>query len=159
MTPRVSSILAMNLILGRYCMVSQGISEPTAPIAMAPNPFTKPAPGVIAVLQEHLPWLLRTSPPTNCDGLVRTIARVRGVQPDCVLPGSGSSDLIFLAFRHWLSRDSRVLILDPTYGEYPHVLERVIGCRVDRLVLPRDRGYQLDLDQLAARFAEAIADL
>src|SRR5438128_6292514 len=113
-----------------------------------------PAPGVIAVLQEHLPWLLRTSPPTNCDGLVRTIARVRGVQPDCVLPGGGSSDLIFLAFRHWLSRDSRVLILDPTYGEYPHVLERVVGCRVDRLPLPRDRDYQLDLDQLAARFAD-----
>ncbi len=113
-----------------------------------------PAPGVIAALQEHLPWLLRTSPPTNCDGLVRTIARVRGVRPDCVLPGGGSSDLIFLAFRHWLSRDSRVLILDPTYGEYPHVLERVVGCRVDRLPLPRDRDYQLDLDQLAARFAD-----
>ena len=113
-----------------------------------------PAPGVIAALQEHLPWLLRTSPPTHCEGLVRTIARVRGVSPECVLPGGGSSDLIFLAFRQWLSRDSRALILDPTYGEYPHVLERVVGCRVDRLVLPRERSYQLDPDQLAARFAD-----
>ena len=114
-----------------------------------------PAPGVIAALQEHLPWLLRTSPPTGCEGLVRTIARVRRVHPECVLPGGGSSDLIFLAFRQWLSRDSRVLILDPTYAEYPHVLERVVGCRVDRLVLPRDCSYQLDLDQLAARFADS----
>jgi histidinol-phosphate/aromatic aminotransferase/cobyric acid decarboxylase-like protein/GNAT superfamily N-acetyltransferase len=112
-----------------------------------------PAPGVIAALQDHLPWLLRTSPPTHCEGLVRTIARVRGVQPECVLPGAGSSDLIFLAFRQWLSRGSRVLILDPTYGEYPHVLESVIGCQADRLVLSSDSGFQLDLDQLAARFA------
>ncbi len=113
-----------------------------------------PAPGVIAALEEHLPWLLRTSPPTHCEGLVRTIARVRGVEPDCILPGAGSSDLIFLAFRQWLSRESRVLILDPTYGEYAHVLERVVGCRVDRLVLPGEQDYRLDLDEWAARFAD-----
>ena len=47
--------------------------------------------------QQHLPRLLRTSPPTGCEGLVRTIARARGVEPDCILPGAGSSDLIFLA--------------------------------------------------------------
>jgi len=112
-----------------------------------------PSPKVIAALQEHLPWLLRTSPPTGCEGLVRTIARVRNVAPECVLPGGGSSDLIFLAFRQWLSRRSRVLILDPIYGEYPHVLERVIGCQVDRLVLPRDNGYQLNLEQLERGFS------
>src|SRR6266540_6342332 len=113
-----------------------------------------PAPGVVAALREHLPWLLRTSPPTGCEGLVRSIARVRGVPLECLLPGGGSSDLIFLAFRQWLAPHSRVLILDPTYGEYPHVLERVVGCRVDRLELPRERGYQLDPHQLAARLSD-----
>jgi histidinol-phosphate/aromatic aminotransferase/cobyric acid decarboxylase-like protein len=39
---------------------------------------------------------------------------------------------------------SRVLLLDPTYGEYAHVLERVVGCRVDRLRLRREEDYQLD---------------
>ena len=37
-----------------------------------------------------------------------------------------------------------MLILDPTYGEYAHVLERVVGCRVERLLLQRAEQYRLD---------------
>lgn len=107
-----------------------------------------PSPNVIAALQEDLPWLLRTSPPTGCEGMVAAIARARGVQPENILPGAGSSDLIFLALRHWLTPSSRVLILDPTYGEYAHVLEHVVRCRVDRLNLARENNYQVDLGQL-----------
>lgn len=107
-----------------------------------------PAPWVVRVLKDHLPWLLRTSPPTACEGLVRTIARCRHVGEQNILPGAGSSDLIFRALRHWLGEDSRVLILDPTYGEYSHVLEEVIGCRVDRFQLSWDGQFQVDLDRL-----------
>jgi len=109
-----------------------------------------PAPGVLATLGVHLPWLLRTSPPTSCAGLVETIARTRGVAPENVLPGAGSSDLIFRALRHWLTPASRALILDPTYGEYAHVLEKVVGCEVERLGLSRASGYAVDTDQLEA---------
>jgi len=59
--------------------------------------------------------------------------------------------LIYLAFRQWLSSGSRVLILDPAYGEYAHVLENVIGCRVDRMELPRSNGYAVDVEELEAR--------
>jgi histidinol-phosphate/aromatic aminotransferase/cobyric acid decarboxylase-like protein/GNAT superfamily N-acetyltransferase len=114
-----------------------------------------PAPGVLSALQQHLPWLLRTSPPADCEGLVKTIAAARGVESQNILPGAGSSDLIFRAFRHWLTPDSRVLILDPTYGEYAHVLERVIGCSVDRLTLHRGNNYQVDLTHLAAALRRA----
>ena len=76
-----------------------------------------PSPKASPLFSQKLPQILRTSPPTGCEGLIRTIARVRGVRPECVLPGAGSSDLIFLALRHWLTPVSRVLILDPTYGE------------------------------------------
>ena len=107
-----------------------------------------PSPKAVAALEKNLPRLLRTSPPTGCEGLVRTIARVRGVSVDNILPGAGSSDLIFLALRHWLTAASRVLILDPTYGEYAHVLERVIRCRVDRLPLSRSENYRVDLSRL-----------
>ncbi len=112
-----------------------------------------PAPGVLAALEENLDWILRTSPPAGCEGLIEAIARARGVSTANVLPGAGSSDLIFRAFRHWLSPASRVLILDPTYGEYPHLLERVIGCAVDRLTLERASDYDVDLDRLEAAFA------
>lgn len=107
-----------------------------------------PAPSVMEELQARLPWLLRTSPPTACEGLVDTIASARGVPSAAVLPGAGSSDLIFRALPRWLTRRSRVLLLEPTYGEYAHVLENVIGCRVDRLVLPRERDYDIPLDSL-----------
>ena len=113
-----------------------------------------PAPGVLDALHEHLPWLLRTSPPTSCEGLIETIAHARGVRPSNILPGAGSSDLIFRALRHWLTPQSHALILDPTYGEYAHVLERVIGCTVDRLTLTRDTGYAVDLARLEAAFAD-----
>src|SRR6266540_1146026 len=113
-----------------------------------------PAPGVVAALREHLPWLLRTSPPTACGGLIETIAAARGVQPENILPGAGSSDLIFRTLRHWLTPRSHALILDPTYGEYAHVLERVVGCTVDRLTLRRGEGYSVDLARLEAAFTD-----
>ena len=108
-----------------------------------------PSPKVIDAINAHLPWLLRTSPPNRCDGMIAAIAEARGVSPDNILPGAGSSDLIFLALTRWLNRASRVLLLDPTYGEYAHVLERVIGCTVERFPLERTAGYAPDLEQLA----------
>lgn len=113
-----------------------------------------PAPSAITALRDHLPWLLQTSTPTHCRGLVRAIARACGLPARCVLPGAGSSDLIFLALRFWLTPSSRVLMLDPTYGEYAHVCERVIDCTVDRLVLHRRDGYRLDLNCLESRLRE-----
>ena len=110
-----------------------------------------PSPAVLSALHDDLPWLVQTSPPLGAEGLVRTIARVRGVDASCILPGAGSSDLIYLALREWLDRDSRALILEPMYGEYAHVLENVIRCRVDRFLLSRDRNYDVDLGRLAGR--------
>lgn len=118
-----------------------------------------PSPRVLAALTEHLPWLLRTSPPTNSAGLIDVIAEARGVEHGHVLPGAGSSDLIFLALREWLDRDSRSLVLDPTYSEYTHVLENIIGCRVDRLRLSRDDHYRVPLDRLAASLQSGGYDL
>ncbi len=112
-----------------------------------------PSPTALNALREHLPWLMRTSPPTQCEGLRRAIARHRGVSEENILPGAGSSSLIYLAFRQWLNQNSRVLVLNPMYGEYVHILEKVIGCQVDRMVLPRKDRYVVGLEELAARAA------
>ena len=108
-----------------------------------------PAPRVVSTLQENLSWLVRTSPPAGCEGLLRTIARVRGVDERCLVPGGDSSDLIFLALRQWLTPSSHVLLLDPTYGEYAHVLEKVIGCQVTRFRVHRMDNYDVNLNALA----------
>lgn len=107
-----------------------------------------PAPSVVHALATHLPFALRTSPPTGCDGMRRAIARARGVMVENILPGAGSSDLIFSAFTAWMTTRSKVLILDPMYGEYAHVLEQVIGAQVERLPLSRARHYELAEEDL-----------
>ncbi len=113
-----------------------------------------PAPAVVDKVAKYLPFALKTSPPTDCKGMRRAIARARGVAEESILPGAGSSDLIFAGLRHWITPASHVLILDPMYAEYAHVLEAAIGTRVDRLQLPRARSYDVDVDELAARVTQ-----
>lgn len=108
----------------------------------------RPAPAVLRALRAHLDWIVRTSPPATGNGLVRAIARSRGVPEASVVLGGGSSDLIFRAFTQWLRPESRVLLLDPMYGEYAHVLEQVVGCRVDRFTLRREQNYRVDIAEL-----------
>ena len=107
-----------------------------------------PSPLVTEALSEHLEWAARTSPPTASEGLTSQIVRSRGVPPSSILAGAGSSDLIFLALPRWLTPSSRVLITDPSYGEYAHVLENVVGCNVTRFELRREDNYAVDLDGL-----------
>ena len=109
-----------------------------------------PSPLVIESLAEHLEWASRTSPPTASEGLIAQIARSRGIPQSSLLAGAGSSDLIFLALPRWLSPSSRVLITDPGYGEYAHVLENVVGCDVTRFELRCEDNYAFDLDGLHA---------
>jgi len=118
-----------------------------------------PAPGVLEALHEHLPWLLSTSPPTHAQGLVRAIAETRGVPESSIAVGGGSSSLIFLAMRHWLTPASRALVLDPMYAEYEHVLERVVGCRVDRLRLRAGDGFVVPREELRQALASGDYDL
>ncbi len=100
-----------------------------------------PSPKVLQIIGDNLSWLLQTSPPTNAEGLVKAIATARGLNEQNILPGAGSSDLIFLSLRSLLNPGSRVLIIDPCYGEYIHVLENVIQCKVTRFKLSRDEGF------------------
>lgn len=113
-----------------------------------------PAPQVLRSLTDHLEWILRSSPPTHSRGLRDTIARFRGIAPEHVLPAAGSSALIYTAFTRWLGKDSHVLILDPMYGEYAHVLQNVIGCHVQRFALERSAGYEIDMEKLEAELAQ-----
>jgi histidinol-phosphate/aromatic aminotransferase/cobyric acid decarboxylase-like protein len=118
-----------------------------------------PAPSVVEALRDDPAWIARTAPPTNADALRAALADTHSVPEACLALGAGSSDLIFRAFTAWLAPDVRALVPDPTYGEYAHVLERVVGARVDRFELPRDRGFALDVHAWADRVAEGGYDV
>ena len=118
-----------------------------------------PSPLVTQAIQDYLPWLIRTSPPTHCDGMVKTIAETRMVAPENILVGAGSSDLMFRSFNYWLNGKSRVLIIDPTYGEYGHILDNVIGCKTDRLLLKEENSFAFDpkdMEQLLSQQYDLI---
>lgn len=107
-----------------------------------------PAPAVMAALQRNAAWMVKTSPPTFSEGVARAVAQARGVRPEELLFGTGSSDLIHLGLRARVKPTHRVLLPDPTYSEYAHVLKG-IGCTVERLVLAPGAGFVLDAAQLA----------
>ncbi len=111
-----------------------------------------PAPCVAAELLRDPDWMARTSPPTDAGGLLAAVASARRLPVASLAVGAGSSDLIYRAFTTWLTPQSRVLLVDPGYGEYAHVTEGVVGCQVDRLRLRRDEGWRID----PARLAEAV---
>ncbi|WP_033343134.1 histidinol-phosphate aminotransferase family protein [Catenuloplanes japonicus] len=110
-----------------------------------------PAPDVVTALTTDAGWLARTSPPVASDGVQHEVAFRRGVPATTVSLGAGSSDLIFRAFREWLRPESRVLLVEPSYGEYAHVTARVVGCVVDRFAVHRRDGWEIDVDRLIAR--------
>ncbi|WP_344771222.1 aminotransferase class I/II-fold pyridoxal phosphate-dependent enzyme [Aeromicrobium panaciterrae] len=118
-----------------------------------------PPPRVLAALTDNPSWAARTSPPTDADGMVAAIASGRGLPADALAVGAGSSDLIFRAFGQWLTAESRVLLMDPGYGEYVHVTERVIGCHVDRFRLRREDDWRIDPAALAAVVRSGDYDL
>jgi histidinol-phosphate/aromatic aminotransferase/cobyric acid decarboxylase-like protein len=111
----------------------------------------EPAPAVLATLREHLPWLVKTSPPTHGDGLRAAIAQRHGLSPQHVLIGGGTSALMFLAFPRLVARGDRVAILDPMYGEYRHIFANVIGADVVACELDEARGFRPDPAAIAAQ--------
>lgn len=113
-----------------------------------------PAPAVLQAIAGHLEWSIKTSPPTHAEGVLATLAECRGLPESHFVLGAGSSDLMFRAIRLWVTPHSRVLLLDPTYGEYGHILEHVIGCMPQRFPLQRRDGYAIDVAALRTEFAK-----
>ena len=114
---------------------------------------------LMQTLSENLAWSLRCSPPVSPVGAERAIAARAGVSVKNIICGAGSSSLIFLALREMLSQDSKVLLLDPTYGEYAHVLNKVIGCQFDSFCLNANEDYNVDLNKLVLQLNNNHYDL
>lgn len=93
-----------------------------------------PPPSVLSALADAMPWLVKTSPPLNAEPLAKALGDFLQVDEESILPGAGSSALIFLALSRWLTPYSRVILPDPGYGEYRHV-GNLAGARPDRIAL------------------------
>lgn len=107
-----------------------------------------PAPEVQAALAHDVSWMTQTSPPTEALGLRQAIAQTRGLPLETIVVGAGSSDLLFRTVPRLVRRGAQVLRLDPTYGEYGHLLEKLLGCRVEHLLLDPQQAFRVDIKRL-----------
>lgn len=108
-----------------------------------------PSPKAISKIREHLRFALRTSPPTHCEGLAKTISEQRGVPLNTILVGGGSSDIMFAVLPQIIQPSSRVMILDPMYGEYAHILKYVASPKhLHRHILKKDNEFQIETEKL-----------
>ena len=113
-----------------------------------------PAPSVIERVSENLTWAARTSPPLHAGGLREAIASSRGIESSQIILGCGSSDLIFRVVPEFLKGTGPIVIPQPSYAEYRHVLTNLHG----REVLPfytDQADFVLDVDALVA-FATSV---
>jgi len=118
----------------------------------------EPSPKVIEALRAYLPWALKTSPPTHCDGLIGAISAARGIPIRNICAEAGSSRLIFGAFPLLLSKGAKVLLLNPSYGEYKFFLENVRGCQVIWFSDYENASYGFDIWKLLRMVKEQNID-
>lgn len=106
-----------------------------------------PSPAVIQAF-EATALAMRTSPDTEGMSLKLEIAKARGLDPDLLSLGAGSSEIIHRVLPT-VAGVGPVVLLDPTYSEYGFVLERA-GIKIRRIPLCRDDGFRVPFDALLA---------
>jgi len=108
------------------------------------NPFGPP-PGVMKAMCEadiaHYP---------DSDGrhLRRVLAEKLGINTENILVGNGSTELIRLAAVAYFGKGDRVLIIEPTFGEYS-VACQIAGASLVKQQLSQRNDFWVDADETA----------
>ena len=114
------------------------------------NPLGVPA-EVLLALQEALARI-NDYPELAAASLCRDLADYYRLPPENLLPGSGSTELIYLLPR--VLRPRRALLIQPCFSEYAPALQQV-GCRIDHLCLQPEDNFEFSVERvLAARRAD-----
>jgi len=116
------------------------------------NPLGPP-PAVLEGLSQGLDFLLRNYPEPLADSLAQALGRRLGLEPEWILPGNGSTELIHLLPRALPGR--RALILAPAFGEYEAALGRA-GWTVEHFPCPPEGGFQPDPETLLRRLEDSF---
>lgn len=93
-------------------------------------------------LSEHLD-IITTYPDREYTSLRQTIAGYCRVNPEHIVVGNGSTELISLLIQH--RHPKKALLLGPTYSEYERELS-LCGGEMEYYNLSAEKDFQLDLD-------------
>jgi threonine-phosphate decarboxylase len=86
-------------------------------------------------------------PEIDAASFCRELSRFHHISKDNLLPGSGSTELIYLLPRVFKPR--RALLVQPCFSEYAPALQQV-GCRIDTVSLSPNRDFAFSVEQVLA---------
>lgn len=115
------------------------------------NPFG-PSPRALAAIRREGAYHIYPDPDQH--NVRAALADYVEMEPECIVCGQGSDDLIDLIMRAVLAPGDAVLNCPPTFGMYPFSAE-IAGARV--LEAPRNEDFSLDLDAIVTMAPQAKA--
>ncbi len=99
------------------------------------NPYP-PSPDVLAILQKNK-WFLNRYPDPSARLVREAAAEVVGGEPDEILVGNGSDDILTILIRACVDQGDVVACLEPSYSLYP-VLAQIQGSCLQRIPVEED---------------------
>jgi histidinol-phosphate aminotransferase len=112
-----------------------------------------PSPRVMEAIRAMPAHALQRYPRPMADEFRAAASRVLGVEPDAILAGNGSDDILTIATRTFLAAGDSLAYPDPTYSLYP-VLASLQDARV--VSVPWGPGWSLPTQALVATGARAV---
>lgn len=113
------------------------------------NPLGVPK-SVVQAIQESIRYLPHYPEPL-AEQFTMQLGRHLGLDPQTILCGNGSTELIYLVARALAPRN--VLIPAPTFSEYERACLMLRGTSCVRLVLTRENNYDIDPEEFIAAMA------
>ncbi len=95
-------------------------------------------------ITDHLDTVLHY-PEQFAGTLASEIAKFHDIPKRCVLPGNGSTELIYLIPR--IFKPKSALMVIPTFSEYRNALE-LVGCETDTFLPSEENGFNLEVERL-----------
>jgi histidinol-phosphate aminotransferase len=112
--------------------------------SVSTNPFMPP-PGIKETLKN---LQIDRYPDSDASELKQELAEKLGISGEMILPANGTTELIRLAALTYFRRNDRVLILEPTYGEYEPACI-LTGARIIRYRAPEAANFLPDMKEIA----------
>ena len=139
--PEVPALPAYNAGLSSQAVRARyGVSE-IVRLASNENPFGA-SPAVARALVD-LALQVGTYPDANCSALRAAIAQRSGAEPEQIVIGNGSEDILQMLCQAFLSPGDRVLTQRPAFGLH-EIYPRMMGAQVEALALTPALGFDID---------------
>ncbi|MEA3442582.1 MAG: histidinol-phosphate transaminase [Chloroflexota bacterium] len=109
------------------------------------NPFGPP-PGIMEAINE---MDVSHYPDSESTSLRRSLSSSLGIKENNIIVGNGSTELIRLAALAYLDKEDKVLVIEPTFGEYELACQLAGASVIKQQLLPED-VFRLDVKETLA---------